>query len=344
MPWYTVEPSVSLNQIEVCGIMGTDEEIRRNASIIVSTPTGYLWENPSVRIRTTLSDNTGSFTADLVPFGCTTLRKSYFPASVQECNASPGPFQNFLGKLYTGTRNDVTDGVGYEFIPATALDITALGRGVSGSMTGSHAVSLWRVSNQQKLASVTVTARSPADSLGYKYEVLCIPVALAQGESYRIITDETSGGDSWADFDEHTYDNHSSAVTITQCCWSTDRLAYPGSTGGSVNCVHGPATFYTTLSSTGAGDEVARAAQPFGLSVKSNTFSPHPVFCIPNAAPGRLLKLRIYSLRGRLIEDLTARIRQGTTITASCRYTPGSYVAVLEDGCRVLRLPVTVMR
>jgi hypothetical protein len=80
MPWYDVEPSGSVAQLQADSIKGSNAQIRQAARVSVSASSGYLWEHPPVSIQVPV--NGGPRTVNLVPFGCTTLRKSYFEAGV----------------------------------------------------------------------------------------------------------------------------------------------------------------------------------------------------------------------------------------------------------------------
>lgn len=153
----------------------------------------------------------------------------------------PNGAKNFFYNLYTGTRNNFTGTVGYEFTPSQDITISALGRAVSSTMNNSHSVKIWKVSDQSVVASTTVTPSSSADSAGYKYELLGSPVTLASGTTYRIASYETSGGDYWMDL--ATISNHNSAVTISSAVWVSGN-AYPSSTAGTTNQGYVPVTFY----------------------------------------------------------------------------------------------------
>ena len=154
-----------------------------------------------------------------------------------------GTLTNFFTASYTGTRNNFTGSLGFEFTPTQNLTVTALGRSVSGSMNNSHTIYIWQVSNPSSpLTSATVTPSSPTDSLGYKY-VTITPVQLTSGTTYRISSDETSGGDNWMDSSSIT--NHSAIATISQAVYSSTAGTYPSNTGTGANTGYVPPTFYT---------------------------------------------------------------------------------------------------
>lgn len=82
MPWYNLSPTGSVDTVKEYYIDWSDSYIENNAQIITSTPSGFMWENPPVEIRIPVRDGYNGGTAttiDLVPYGCTNLRKTYFP-------------------------------------------------------------------------------------------------------------------------------------------------------------------------------------------------------------------------------------------------------------------------
>lgn len=145
---------------------------------------------------------------------------------------------NFFSVLYSGTRNDYTCTAGFEFVPSTNIVVSALGRPVSTSMTNNHAVSIWLVSDQSVVATVTVTPASLTDSLGYKYEILGSPVTLYKDMIYRIGSSEVAGGDRWRDMAGASL--HSSIAVINGAVYGA---GYPNN-GGSGGLVYVAPTFY----------------------------------------------------------------------------------------------------
>ena len=149
---------------------------------------------------------------------------------------------SFFRQTYEGFRNDYTGSVGYEFIPNEDIAIDRLGRAVSNSMNQAHELSLWRVSDQSLIARTTVDASSSVDSHGFANAALEQTVRLDSGTAYRIVSSETSGGDSFRDFS--LMENHLDIASITQA-------AYGGSSGYPANAfapgqAYGPVTFYLT--------------------------------------------------------------------------------------------------
>jgi len=113
-------------------------------------------------------------------------------------SADPEP-KSFLKKAETGDRNNYGGSVGYEISVLADMQVTAVGRPVSGEMNQAHTIYIWEVSSQNLLASAEVTPDSPIDSLGFKTAQLSSPVILKAGEFYRIVSAEFVDGDMWYD-------------------------------------------------------------------------------------------------------------------------------------------------
>ena len=150
-------------------------------------------------------------------------------------------FTNFFNALYTGSSSS-TGSLGYEFTPTQNITVTALGRAVSGTMNNSHNLYIWQVSNQSLVTSATVTPSSPTDTLGYKYVVLGTAVTLTGGTTYRIASDETSGGDAY--MTQANASSHSGVATISQAVYSWTQGAYPNGLAGGTDTAYVPPTFY----------------------------------------------------------------------------------------------------
>ena len=147
---------------------------------------------------------------------------------------------NFFSQLYQEREIAIRSWIGYEFIPNQDITINALGRPVSGMMSTSHEVKIWKTSDKSVVAGVTVTSFSPQDSLGYACEEIVSPVMLRSGVAYRIASAETSGGDQWRDAGDIS--THSPLVSISTGVWGDG--SYPSHTQGNKENGYGPATFY----------------------------------------------------------------------------------------------------
>ena len=155
-----------------------------------------------------------------------TANAIFTPAPTPTPTPAPvyGELDNFLNQLYSGTRNNFTGQIGYEFTPSENIQVAALGRPVSGSMNDSHTIRIWDTTTSSVVASASVTSSSPTDSLGYKYETIST-VTLVSGRAYRITSTETSGGDQWMDI--AVISNHDDCATINYGLWDNSSTGYP---------------------------------------------------------------------------------------------------------------------
>ena len=114
----------------------------------------------------------------------------------------PGSLGLFVQK-YSGSRNDFSGQVGFAFVPATPLSVTALGRSVSGGpLQRPHPVTLWDPATERPLARVTISTASRVDEHGFAFERLAKPVLLEKGRSYRLTSGEEKSGDPMLDLSD----------------------------------------------------------------------------------------------------------------------------------------------
>jgi len=107
--------------------------------------------------------------------------------------------KSFLKKAETGERNNYNGSVGYEILALADMQVTAVGRPVSGSMDQSHTIYIWEVGTETLMASATVSPDSPTDALGFKTAKLDAQITFKAGESYRLVSAEYEDGDMWYD-------------------------------------------------------------------------------------------------------------------------------------------------
>ena len=183
--------------------------------------------------------------------------------------------RNFFIQKYAGTRTNVTGNVGFEFVPATAIRITALGRSVSGQqLARKHAVTIWDVAAHRPLARVTVSPELAVDAQGFAVERLKAPVTLERGVSYRITSFEEAGTDPF--FDISLVRDHRDVATI-RCGVYSEGDAYPASNYGAENQGYGlPTFFFETAEPTPFLRELAT-----GYLLQYSFLSPRP-YCWPD--------------------------------------------------------------
>ncbi len=115
--------------------------------------------------------------------------------------ADSGPSSKGLfTRNHAGQRNDFSGQVGFEFVPAADISVTALGRSVSGgAIRRPHAVTLWDCTTEKPLGRVMVSPASSKDDQGFACEMLATPSQLTKGRSYRLTSAEEKDGDPMMD-------------------------------------------------------------------------------------------------------------------------------------------------
>ncbi len=156
---------------------------------------------------------------------------------------------NLFAHAYKGARANFTGQVGYEFIPAAKLRVTALGRSVSGGrLQRNHQIILWDTTTTKRLANVTVSPASEVDSGSYASELLKVPVWLSPGQAYRITSSEEAGGDPF--FDLADVGEHQAAVEVRSGVFATGDT-YPAQTYGHAEQGYGLPTIFFDVAGLG---------------------------------------------------------------------------------------------
>ena len=165
---------------------------------------------------------------------------------------------NLFAQRYTGQRNNFSGQVGFAFVPATPLSVTALGRSVSGgTLESSHLVTLWDATTKEALAQVGVSAASKVDGYGYAFAPLANPATLQQGRSYCLTSSEVAGGDSWMDIGEIRA--HLAVAEVGPGVYTTGS-SYPASAYGTDEEGYGPPTLY--FSTNGIAPALLQVGSP----------------------------------------------------------------------------------
>ena len=160
------------------------------------------------------------------------------------------PATNFFNGPNTGFKNDYTGYIGYQFTPKYDVTIFGLGRFSNGFLKNNHIVKLWSVSEQKPLAEVTVTPNSLFDGFGYQYENLPSQLILKAGTSYRIVSEEKTGGDTWRQLGKYSANSWLAKIDYG-VMGSENRNEYPSTVAPTPTAEQGYAapTFYLTQSS-----------------------------------------------------------------------------------------------
>ncbi|RED85415.1 discoidin domain-containing protein [Cohnella phaseoli] len=159
---------------------------------------------------------------------------------IEEEIEQPGSYEKMS---VSGTINHLSVNAGYEFVLHEDILIKALGRivPVGRQMREVHDLTLWEVKDGAVLAQVSVRTGSNTDALGCKYENLDSPVKLYKGETYRLTSSESKGGDRWLDL--LTIEQHREIATVT-CGVIGEPGTFPLTRTGNLSEGFGNVTFY----------------------------------------------------------------------------------------------------
>jgi len=149
-----------------------------------------------------------------------------------------------------GERNNYNGSVGYEIEALADMTVTHLGRPLNDTMNETHMVYIWHVGTGSLIASGNVRPDSPLDAAGFKVVELAAPVTLKRGERYRIVSDETVGGDKWYDITDTFIMTLSADARFTTSVWANEGGfgVYPSNSLVPVGIrSHVGATFYYKL-------------------------------------------------------------------------------------------------
>ncbi len=144
--------------------------------------------------------------------------------------------------LSTAVRNDYTGFVGMQVtIGVKYLSVSSLGRWIVAGNTQTHLVKIVDTSTGLDVGSVTINT-SGATPGEFAYAALSSPVTLVPGITYFIVSQETSGGDTW-------HDNGTTATTTSDASLAgsvAGGLTTPAenwSTGSTASQEYGPVDF-----------------------------------------------------------------------------------------------------
>ncbi len=174
-------------------------------------------------------------------------------------DSKPTDVKSFLIEAATGERNDYDGSVGYEFTCLEDMAVSHVGRPLNGAMNNAHMVGIWEVNTKTLLASADVRPDSPLDALGFKTAQLDTTLTLKAGETYRIVSAETAGGDKWYDVGQAN-----SLLPNAECAIVTAAYTAPGAHAAfpeNTYCLGGNkgytgVTFYYKLGSGASQDPV----------------------------------------------------------------------------------------
>jgi hypothetical protein len=151
---------------------------------------------------TTVSNGAHTITAAATDSGGNTVTS----AGVAVTISNSGPTGTALLTGYhpqaSAPRNNFTSQLGFQFtVGSNGATVTALGRIYLTGNTGSHVVKLVNANGTDVAGGSATVSLSAANTDGqFVYASLAAPVHLTAGSSYYLLSQETSGGDSWWDW------------------------------------------------------------------------------------------------------------------------------------------------
>lgn len=123
------------------------------------------------------------------------------------------------------SRNNFSGWVGFRFqVGNAALTLNELGRWIVSGNSGTHTVKIVQA-NGSDLSGASVSIDTDGATAGqFKYEALASPVTLAANTAYYVVSQETSGADSW--YDLNTLVTPTPAGSIIGPAWSGGGTSY----------------------------------------------------------------------------------------------------------------------
>ncbi len=167
---------------------------------------GDVWYDYNTVLTTTpvAADITaiwGRGIGDWHPIGATD--QSYVPVDFEYVvTATANSTAYVTGAVMGPIRNDFSGWVGMQIVVgASPITVSQLGRIVTPGNTATHTIKLVMASDGTDLTGGTTTVATAGGASGqFRYGMLPGSIVLAAGATYFLVTQETSGGDAWYDY------------------------------------------------------------------------------------------------------------------------------------------------
>ena len=157
---------------------------------------------------------------------------------LSEWNRAAAPL--VVSKTLGSSRNNLTSWVGMKMtVGAQPITVRSLGRIFVTGNNRTHTVKIVRVSDNATVGSVSIAMTGGVNGQ-FKYVNLASPVTLAANTGYYVVTQETSGQDSWRD--SNTTVVTTAAATVNGRASSTNGTTW-NTSGGAANKMYGPVDF-----------------------------------------------------------------------------------------------------
>jgi predicted transglutaminase-like cysteine proteinase len=218
---------------------------------------------------TLLSDNGTQFRCVLTNgSGSVTTNAATLSVQISSASGGTGASTPFLTSAVLGTlRNDYSGWVGMRItVSGSPLTITALGRIFAAGNSGTHVVKIVNAATGADVpggsASITMTGSAGQ----FIYANLTAPVTLNANTAYYVLSQETSGGDRWYDF--NTTADSTPVASLNGAVWGGGApYAFVGGTAGRM---YVPVDFkYSAIAPSGDSSYVTSAH----VGTKRNDFS-----------------------------------------------------------------------
>ncbi len=185
------------------------------------------------------------------------------------------PTANYVTSATLGTiRNNFTGWVGMSIaVGSSPMTVTALGRIFAPGNMGSHTVQIVNASTNQTISGGSVSVSMSGGTAGsFVYASLPAAVTLDANSTYYIVSQETSGGDQWYDF-------NTTIATTNVAAAKTSVYSYDGATYiviGPPNQSYGPVNLVYNTGETQPGITQQPQSETVGAGAAA-TFSVNAV-------------------------------------------------------------------
>ena len=170
--------------------------------------------------------------------------QAYGPVDFKYSSAAPQ--SGYVTSQTLGTlHDDFTGYAGMQIVVGSSpITVTTLGRMMAGGNSATHIVKLVKASDGTDVPGGSVSISMNGGAVGqYQYAALSSPAVLSAGTTYYVLSQETSGGDTWY-YDDTTIQT-TSVATETAAAWGYGNGQWHSN--GGAGQAYGPVDFkYTT--------------------------------------------------------------------------------------------------
>jgi hypothetical protein len=150
-----------------------------------------------------------------------TAGRMYVPLDFKYTAAPPPPGGfPYVTSAHVGTlRSNFSGWAGMAItVGSSPITVSSLGRMVAAGNNANHVVKLVSAAGVDIAGGSATVAAAGVTPGSFAYASLANPVVLNAGTTYYLVSQETSGGDAWYDFDTTVQTN--SAATLSNAVWA----------------------------------------------------------------------------------------------------------------------------